>query len=200
MKVNDFLEEARLMKTLKHPNLVRLVGLCTREPPYYIITEFMPNGNLLEYLRTRPRDELSPRVLLYMATQIANGMAYLESQNFIHRDLAARNCLVGMCHTVKVCMRHFRLLFIVPSFVVTSIYFAICSRMILIDLSLNVSNGFVVTSQHVAFDLREVVRIMVTSLIFLCNNSFVDFIICFLLLCRISAVRGPMYSLPLCLC
>lgn len=37
-----------------------------------------------------------------MAAQIAGGMAYLESQNYIHRDLAARNVLVGESNTVKI--------------------------------------------------------------------------------------------------
>ncbi|CAH8518788.1 unnamed protein product [Schistosoma rodhaini] len=99
---DEFLEEARLMKSLRHPNLVTLLGACTREPPYYIVTEFMCNGNLLDYLRTHPRTELTPSVLLHMATQVARGMAYLEQHNFIHRDLAARNCLVGTQHTIKV--------------------------------------------------------------------------------------------------
>ncbi|CAH8614861.1 unnamed protein product [Dicrocoelium dendriticum] len=99
---DEFLEEARLMKSLRHPNLVKLLGACTREPPYYIVTEFMCNGNLLDYLRKRPRDELTPPVLLHMATQVARAMAYLEQHNFIHRDLAARNCLVGEQRVVKV--------------------------------------------------------------------------------------------------
>jgi len=102
MKLCDFLEEAAIMKEMKHPNLVQLLGVCTREPPFYIVTEFMSRGNLLDYLRAANRNEINEVVLMYVATQIASGMSYLELKNFIHRDLAARNCLVGDNHVVKV--------------------------------------------------------------------------------------------------
>lgn len=102
MRIDEFLSEAAVMKNIKHPNLVQLLGVCTREPPFYIITEFMPYGNLLDYLRENDETTLPAVTLLYMATQVASAMSYLEASNYIHRDLAARNCLLGENHLVKV--------------------------------------------------------------------------------------------------
>uniref|UniRef100_A0A1A8G5L7 Tyrosine-protein kinase n=3 Tax=Nothobranchius korthausae TaxID=1143690 RepID=A0A1A8G5L7_9TELE len=102
MEVEEFLKEAAVMKEIKHPNLVQLLGVCTLEPPFYIVTEYMPHGNLLDYLRDCEKAEVNAVALLYMATQISSAMEYLEKKNFIHRDLAARNCLVGENHVVKV--------------------------------------------------------------------------------------------------
>ncbi|XP_023366579.1 Abelson tyrosine-protein kinase 2 [Otolemur garnettii] len=90
------------MYTNKTNSILQHSGVCTLEPPFYIVTEYMPYGNLLDYLRECNREEVTAVVLLYMATQISSAMEYLEKKNFIHRDLAARNCLVGENHVVKV--------------------------------------------------------------------------------------------------
>ncbi|CAH2062849.1 unnamed protein product, partial [Iphiclides podalirius] len=102
MSEDDFIEEAKVMTKLQHDNLVQLYGVCSKRRPIYIVTEYMCNGSLFNYLRRTAPDQLGPAVLLDMCLQVCKGMAYLERHNYIHRDLAARNCLVGEANVVKV--------------------------------------------------------------------------------------------------
>ena len=96
------------MKQFKHPKLVQLYGVCTKEEPIYIITELMTYGNLLEYLRG---DGCSLRLpqLIDMGAQVASGMAYLEEKKYVHQDLTARNILVSenlICKVEGISMAH----------------------------------------------------------------------------------------------
>ncbi|XP_046876945.1 tyrosine-protein kinase BTK [Hypomesus transpacificus] len=102
MSEDDFIEEAKVMMKLRHENLVQLYGVCTKQRPIYIVTEFLSNGCLLSYLREGLKQHPTPIQLLEMCKDVTEGMAYLESQQYIHRDLAARNCLVDTNGTVKV--------------------------------------------------------------------------------------------------
>uniref|UniRef100_A0AAQ5YI88 Tyrosine-protein kinase n=1 Tax=Amphiprion ocellaris TaxID=80972 RepID=A0AAQ5YI88_AMPOC len=101
MSDEDFKEEARVMMRLSHCKLVQLYGVCTQHSPMWLLFEFMENGCLSDYLRAR-KGRLSQDTMLGMCVDVSEGMAYLESSNFIHRDLAARNCLVAKNNEVKV--------------------------------------------------------------------------------------------------
>lgn len=102
MSAEAFLEEAAIMKKFRHNKLVALYAVCSLEEPMYIVTEFMSNGSLLSYLRKSGPQIVKLGHLIYIVSQVAAGMAYLESRNLVHRDLAARNILIGDNHCAKV--------------------------------------------------------------------------------------------------
>ncbi|KAM6968318.1 epithelial discoidin domain-containing receptor 1 [Aplochiton taeniatus] len=102
---NDFLKEGKILSRLKDPNIIRLLGVCVSSDPLCMVTEYMESGDLNQYLshrvlldKTGPSHNtptISYPALISMASQIASGMKFLSSLNFVHRDLATRNCLVG---------------------------------------------------------------------------------------------------------
>ena len=80
-----FMKEAAVMKKVQHAHLVQLLGVCTRELPFFIVTEYLPKGNLLNYIRGPEGCNLDAVTLVYMSQQIASAMAYLEERNIVHR-------------------------------------------------------------------------------------------------------------------
>ncbi|XP_052003753.1 epithelial discoidin domain-containing receptor 1-like [Xyrauchen texanus] len=102
---NDFLKEVKILSRLKDTNIIQLLGVCVSSDPLCMVTEYMESGDLNQYLSQRVLlDKTGPLhntptisypALISMASQIASGMKFLSSLNFVHRDLATRNCLVG---------------------------------------------------------------------------------------------------------
>lgn len=73
-------------RKLSHPKLVQLYGVCSQQKPIYIVTEFMEQGSLLNFLRLR-QGSFSLGSLLSFCLDVCEGMEHLEANGFIHRDL-----------------------------------------------------------------------------------------------------------------
>lgn len=99
----SFLAEASVMTSLRHKNLVQLLGVVFDGPTIYLVTEYMSKGSLVEYLRSRGRQHVTKKDQINFATDTCAGMAYLESKHVVHRDLAARNVLIAEDCVAKVC-------------------------------------------------------------------------------------------------
>eukprot|EP00122_Pirum_gemmata_P006024 Pgem_evm1s5505 len=86
------------MKHLSHKNIVNYLGVSeeTADHPLSLLLEFLPSGDLKQYLSTGPNSKSISRIeRLFHCVNVASGMSYLANKNFIHRDLAARNVMLA---------------------------------------------------------------------------------------------------------
>nr|P34265.4 RecName: Full=Probable tyrosine-protein kinase kin-31 [Caenorhabditis elegans] len=92
-QIKDFLMEARTMRNLGHPNIVRFLGIAVLQEPLFLVMELATGGALDSYLK---HNELLPIDKRHeMLLQAAWGLEYIHGKPMLHRDIAARNCLYG---------------------------------------------------------------------------------------------------------
>jgi serine/threonine protein kinase len=82
--------EAQLMSTLKHPQIIEYVESFWYDRKFCIIMEFADGGNLTKKIHQK----LSEAEILSILAQIFNGLEYLHSKKIYHRDLKPENILL----------------------------------------------------------------------------------------------------------
>ncbi|XP_047321250.1 serine/threonine-protein kinase STY46-like isoform X2 [Impatiens glandulifera] len=98
---DEFSQEVAILRKVQHKNVVRFIGACTQPPNHCIITEYMPGGNLYEYLHKNHVILKLPQLVKF-AIDVCRGMEYLHQNNIIHRDLKTANLLMDYNRVVKV--------------------------------------------------------------------------------------------------
>ena len=99
MPEKKFLEEARIMHTLSHRNVVQILGVVTDGEPL-VVSEFMPNGAVLDYLRKQKQEKQDvPRyqLLEIMIDVRANLSDLLACHNYRQMPFIA-NCTTVHCN------------------------------------------------------------------------------------------------------
>ncbi|KAG8225401.1 hypothetical protein J437_LFUL004601 [Ladona fulva] len=110
--LTEFKRQLDMFGKARHPNVVKLIGLCRDASPHYMLLEYSAWGNLKHFLVTTTKGgkasegkegnadgaakaPLTANQCVEVLKQVALGMEHIASLRFVHRDLAARNCLIS---------------------------------------------------------------------------------------------------------
>lgn len=89
----QFLREAKMVITLRHPNIVPIFEIEKERNRLYMVMDFVEGQNLRDYVRVHKKLNLD--VAMDIARDIASGLDYAFKRGVTHRDLKLSNVLLS---------------------------------------------------------------------------------------------------------
>ncbi|KAK7388178.1 hypothetical protein VNO78_22987 [Psophocarpus tetragonolobus] len=93
----EFLAEVRMITSIQHKNLVRLLGCCTDGPQRILVYEYMKNRSLDLIIYGKSDQFLKWSIRFQIIIGVARGLQYLHEDShlrIVHRDIKASNILL----------------------------------------------------------------------------------------------------------
>ena len=88
-----FIEEAKVLANLKHPNIVEVVNFFHCNSTVYMVMTFDYGKNLAYYLRNK-KGRLSYQFLMIVFSTLLDGLKTIHNHNFLHLDIKPGNILI----------------------------------------------------------------------------------------------------------
>lgn len=104
--------EIEILKKLRHPNIVTLHDIFIDEKHYYLVMDFVPHGDLMDYLisqQTPQQPGIPEQMSRDIVKQVLEAVAYVHSMGISHRDLKPDNILINSFDPVSVKVADFGL-------------------------------------------------------------------------------------------
>ncbi|KEG10620.1 mitogen-activated protein kinase [Trypanosoma grayi] len=95
------LREVRVLKQLRHPNVISLLDVFRRDGKLYLVFEYVEH-TILQLIEEK-RHGLSADEVRRYTYQLLNGVDYCHAHNIIHRDVKPENVLVSKNGLLKLC-------------------------------------------------------------------------------------------------
>ena len=97
---NRIEREIKILKTLRHPNIVHLYSIIQNESNIYLIMEYIPGKELFDYIVFKHRLQEMEACKFYQ--QILSGVEYLYKLGIVHRDLKPENMILDSKKNIKI--------------------------------------------------------------------------------------------------
>lgn len=95
--VQQFHAEVKTLETMRHPNLVTLIGYHASETEMFLIYNYLSGGNLENFIKERSTRAVDWKIVHKIASDVAHALAYLHDQcnpKVLHRDVKPSNILL----------------------------------------------------------------------------------------------------------
>lgn len=96
--VRGFIDEIKLTSALKHPNIIRFVGVAWSTPERLaMVMEYLPMGDLQAFLKRNNQTLTWIKAKYSIALGAASAISYLHARrpaSLIHRDIKAKNIVL----------------------------------------------------------------------------------------------------------
>jgi serine/threonine protein kinase len=90
----SFINEARTIAHLIHPNIVRVLDFGVHNAIPFLVMDYAPGGTIRRHMPSgRP---LPPAGLFPFITQVASALQYAHNRKLMHRDIKPENMLIGV--------------------------------------------------------------------------------------------------------
>ena len=98
--VRKILEEVKVLESLDHPNIVKLLAYQLQPDYLEIVLEFIPGGSISSVLKKF--GPLGQQLIRKYLLQVIHGLAYLHARDIAHRDLKSANILLTGDGSIKL--------------------------------------------------------------------------------------------------
>jgi serine/threonine protein kinase len=88
-----FERESRILLSLDHPNVIKVVDALVADGEYYIIMEYIPGGSLRQRLQLDP--PLARPHVLRLALELCDALSFVHRSGIVHRDIKPENVLLA---------------------------------------------------------------------------------------------------------
>ena len=95
-------KEVNLLKSLKHPHIVRLIDSVQDKNTMYIVMEYVDGGDLAAKIRTQGTRPFKEDEILDVFVQLVMALDYIHGRKIVHRDIKPQNVFLTKGNIVKL--------------------------------------------------------------------------------------------------